>query len=179
MLHFLLAHGVPFWSERSYEEDSHCFAGDGANEGTSLIFLTGQNLHTSQVAHEVVTYLGFWSIERLGIFLLPQDKTLIDRKATPAPNIKFVDTHLYNWERELLWGYKHKTMSPLELERGALDPELSHRPSHLLLKLSSKIWLSNFLEGAWLLGNLTYPDEWDWRQGNATVFVMRGQDYEC
>ena len=70
-------------------------------------------------------------------------------------------------------------MSPPELERGALDPELSHRPSHLLLKLSSKIWLSNFLEGAWLLGNLTYPDEWDWRQGNATVFVMRGQDYEC
>lgn len=100
MLHFLLAHGVPFWSERSYEEDSHCFAGDGANEGTSLIFLTGQNLHTSQVAHEVVTYLGFWSIERLGIFLLPPDKMLIDRKATPAPNIKFVDTHLYNWERE-------------------------------------------------------------------------------
>lgn len=47
-------------------------------------------------------------------------------------------------------------MSLPGLERGALDPELSHRSSHLLLKLSSKIWLS-----AWLFGNLTYPDEWD------------------
>ena len=70
----------------------------------------------SQVAHQAWAYPGFWSMKRLGIFLLPQDGILVHRKVTPS--IKFARTHLYTWvERgtvrvkcliqEHIWGRAH------------------------------------------------------------------------
>jgi len=36
----------------------------------------------SQVAHQVGTYPGFCSMKRLGVFLIPPDGMLVDRRVT-------------------------------------------------------------------------------------------------
>ena len=47
-----------------------------------------------QVAHRAGAYLGFCSMKRLGVFLLPLDgMMLVHRRVTPS--IKFAGTHLY------------------------------------------------------------------------------------
>ena len=37
----------------------------------------------SQMAHQVGTYPDFYSMMRLGVFLLPPDEMLVDRRVTP------------------------------------------------------------------------------------------------
>jgi len=41
-----------------------------------------QSLHMSQVAHQAGAYPGFYSMKRLGVFLLPLDGMLVHRKVT-------------------------------------------------------------------------------------------------
>ena len=47
------------------------------------------------MAHQAGAYPGFLSMKRLGVFLLPLDGMLVDRRVTPIS--KFVGTHLYTW----------------------------------------------------------------------------------
>jgi len=72
-------------------------------------------LHTSQVAHQAGPYPGFFSMKRLGVFLLPPGWD-----ASPSqgyPSINFASTHLYTWVeggivRVKCHAQEHNTMSP-------------------------------------------------------------------
>jgi len=53
-------------------------------------------IHTGQVAHQAGAYLGFCSMKRLGVFLLPPgDGMLVHRRVTLI--IKFAGTHFHTW----------------------------------------------------------------------------------
>ena len=42
------------------------------------------SLYTSLVAHQAAAYPGFRSMKRLGLFLLPLDGLLVNRRVTPS-----------------------------------------------------------------------------------------------
>ena len=95
-------------------------------------------LHTSQVAHQAGAYPGFYSMRRLGVFLLPPGWDAGSLQGYP-PSITFAGTQLYTWVergtvRVKCLAREHNTMSPPGLEPGPLAPEpsaLTMRPPRL------------------------------------------------
>ena len=88
------------------------------------------SLHASQVVHQAGVYPGFCSIKRLGVFLLPLDGMLVNRRVTPSS--EFDGTHLYTWVERGTVSVKclaqdHEAVHRPGLESGPSDSESSTR----------------------------------------------------
>ena len=110
-----------------------------------------KSLHTSQLAHQAGAYLGFSSMKRLRVFLLPPGWD--NSPSQGYPSIKFTSTHLYTWV-ELERGtirvkclyQEHNTMSPAKA-RSPTPRSSVERTNHKATALTKKAKLISCLNG--------------------------------